>query len=359
MNTASRKLVSSLLSLPTMSFHESAIATFVRWYALGLGLSVKKDRAGNLLVSFGGGRGGITLAAHMDHPGFEVIASRGANAAVALWGKVDPKTFAGSSVVVHTAQGAFKGKIGKRPLLKKHLGRWCFSLRCGAKVSAGDFGHYDLPAAKFSRGTIVTRAADNLLSVAAILDLFTRLSARRASCPVQGLFTRGEEAGFLGAFAAMESKFIPRGNPLVVLECSSAAGGNCAMGRGPVIRAGDLASTYDPAVEVWLADAAAALQKSEPSFSYQRALLQGGRCEACVYVAEGYRTGGIALPLGNYHNQGPRGPAAEEVSARDYDNLLLLLEALVRSPMPKDPLRHRAAPLWKHYRSLKRKFLAR
>ena len=366
MDTMSKALLTSVLSLPTMSFHETAVATFVRWYSQGLGLDVAEDKAGNVLVRYaGGGKGSVTFAAHMDHPGFEVVSSKGKTAVVALWGKVAPETFSGSKVVVYTDDGAFEGRIGKKPLPKKHLGRFLFTLTASTPVAAGDFGHYDLPAMQMQKDRIVTRAADNLISVTAILDLFTRLVAGHSRANVTGLFTRGEEAGFLGAFAAMESGTIPKADPLVVLECSSAAGGNCVIGAGPVIRAGDLQSTYDPAVEVWMSDVASKIKGagigergSGKPFKYQRALLQGGRCEACVYVAEGYRTGGIAMPLGNYHNQGPRGYAAEFVSAKDYENLLTLVAALAHSPMPKDTMRARVAPIWKHYRELKRKFLA-
>ena len=293
MDKTSKVIVSSVLSLPTMSFHETAVTTFVRWYAAGLGLRVVSDRAGNLLVKYRGGRGGVTFSAHMDHPGFEVISSQGTRATVALWGKVDPKVFSGSKAIAYTAQGAVKGRIGK-PLSKKHLGRVCFPLKAKAKVAKGDFGHYDIPAVRFRGDRIFARAADNLMGVSAILDLMTRLVKRRARVNVSGLFTRGEEAGFLGAFAAMESKLIPQRHPLIVLECSSAPGGKVDIGGGPVIRTGDLQNTYDPVVDVWLQDVATGLRVNQKKFSYQRALLQGGGCEACVYSAQGYRTGALA-----------------------------------------------------------------
>ena len=31
--------------------------------------------------------------------------------------------------------------------------------------------------------------------------------------------------------------------------------------------------------------------------------MDGGTCEATVYCAEGFKSSGLALPLGNYHNQ--------------------------------------------------------
>ncbi len=356
MDNLSRALLESVVSLPTMSFHETAVAAFVRWYAASVGIAVKEDRAGNILLTHKGGRGGVTFAAHMDHPGFEVVAAKGKRATVALWGKVAPKTFAGARVRVHTDDGPIRGKISKRILKKKHEGRFTFDLSAAGRVKRGDFGAFDVVPFKISGDRISALACDNLISVAAILDLMTRFAKGKARVNVQGLFTRGEEAGFLGAFAAMESGLIPKGHPLVVLECSSAKGGGVEIGAGPVIRAGDLASTYDPEVEVWLSSVASALPASQ-GFKFQRALLQGGRCEACVYVANGYRAGGVALPLGNYHNQGARGYAAEHVSAADYDNVLKLIAALAHSPIGKGLLRAKAEPIRKHYAGLKRKLL--
>lgn len=372
MDSISRTILKSVLSLPTMSFHETAVSTFVRWYAAGIGLSVSEDRAGNLLVQYPplckgrAGRGrpqGITFAAHMDHPGFEVISSHGKKAIVAQWGKVDLKIFGGSRVIVHTEGGKVRGKIGKKPLKKKYLGRATFELKTEKPVSKGDFGAFDVPALKFSNGIIHTIAADNLISVAAVLDLLTRFAIGKPRVNVTALFTRGEEAGFLGAFAAMESKFIPKEGPLVVLECSSAKGGGVEIGGGPVVRAGDLQSTYDPEVEVWMSGVASSITTNHDSrttshdFKYQRALLQGGRCEACVYVAEGYKVGGIAMPLGNYHNQTKNGYAAEYVSERDYENYVKLLAALAHHPMKRGTMRAKVAPIWKHYRELKKKLM--
>ncbi len=78
MDGLSKTILESVLSLPTMSFHETAVSTFIRWYCAGLGLDVKEDKAGNLIVKYSG-KGGknITLTAHMDHPGFEVISAKG------------------------------------------------------------------------------------------------------------------------------------------------------------------------------------------------------------------------------------------------------------------------------------------
>jgi endoglucanase len=358
MDKSAKNLVESVLGLPTMSFFETAPATFVRCYAEGLGLEVLEDPVGNVIVNYGDKlKPGITFNAHLDHPGFEVVEAKGKTGRVALWGRVDSDCFRGAKVIIHTSEETVAGRILKGPLPEKHLGKNCFSIEAEKEIFAGDFGYYDLPAIKFSGDRIYARAADNLMSVAAILELLTRLVEKKARARVTGLFTRGEEAGFLGAFGAMENKSVSKSAPLIVLECSSASGGGVSFGDGPVIRSGDLQSTYDPSIEAWLADCAAELAKENNKFQFQRALLKGGRCEACAYIAYGYKTGGIALPLGNYHNHGPKGPAAEYVQAKDYLNMVLLMEELVKNPMKNDFLLRKTEPIRKNYLKLRKKLM--
>jgi putative aminopeptidase FrvX len=340
-----------------MSFHEEGVTTFVRWYAWGIGLSVKEDSYGNLLVYNGKKPQGPVFTAHMDHPGFEVVSTKGRKAHVVLWGKVEPEYFSGAKVIAYSNSGAHGGKVGSVVRGKKFEGRPLFSMTSKEPLTKGDYGHFDLPAVRMQGGKIYTRAADNLMGVAAILDMFTRMKSARTRAV--GLFTRGEEVGFLGAFGAIESGLIPKDASLIVLECSSASHAKVAIGDGPVIRVGDWQSSYDPGVDRWIHDVALSLaKKNKKGFQFQRELLKGGRCEACVYVAEGYRTGGIALPLGNYHNQGLKGPAPEYVSIDDYENMVKLMGELVKSNLPsKNFLRKRVEPIRKNYRKLKSKLL--
>lgn len=350
-------LIQQLLAIPTMSFHEEGIAAFVHWYALGIGLSVRRDRFGNVLVYHGARPSGVIFNAHMDHPGFEVVSSHRRAARVALWGKVDPRICQGARAVIHTATGSHRVRIGKRLQSYTAEGRPIFEVSSKHTFEQGDFGHFDLPAINMRGNLVYTRAADNLMSVAAILDFFTRLIETRFNAV--GLFTRGEEAGFLGAFGAMDGAFIPKHMPLIVLECSSASHACVDIGAGPVIRVGDWQSSYDPTIDCWIRETADTLAKKKSGFAYQRQLLPGGRCEACVYTAAGYRTGGIALPLGNYHNQGKRGPAPEFVSIADYERMVLLMMELARAPIPgKNYMMKSVEPIRKNYRRLQRKLIA-
>lgn len=352
------KLVRSVANIPTMSFREDGVATFVKFYAMALDLNTKVDKFGNVLVWRGSKPRGVTFTAHMDHPGFEVIDVKKGMATVALWGKVDPDMCVGAKAVIYTAEGPKRIRVGRREGNKKYLNRPLFSVKAEGKFSKGDFGHFDLPAFKVKGDRIETRAADNLMGVSAILDMFTRLGNKaRGVC---GLFTRGEEAGFLGAFGAMDGDIIPRESLLIVLECSSAKHAKVKIGGGPVIRVGDWQSSYDPAIDRWIHEnASAALKKLGKSFKFQRELLPGGRCEACVYIAYGYRTGGVALPLGNYHNQGPRGPAVEYVSRSDYENMVQLMMGLAKAKVPgKNFLRDQVKPIRKNFDKLKKKLMS-
>ncbi|MDD5658333.1 MAG: hypothetical protein PHF00_13865, partial [Elusimicrobia bacterium] len=102
--------------------------------------------------------------------------------------------------------------------------------------------------------------------------------------------------------------------------------------RGPVIRLGDKATCFDPNLISLLDQAAAALKKR--GVAVQRRRLTGGTCEATAYLAYGYETAGVALPLVNYHNGiGCRKIAPEMVRASDMDGCVrLLLEAVKSFP---------------------------
>lgn len=357
MDLIRKKILASILNLPTAPLNDHTVATFVRWYCLCLGLKIKEDRAGNILVTYGKGKPSVTFTAHMDHPGFEIISAYGKSGIAALYGKVNPKIFAGANVIVESKDESLNAKIDGQIKNKKYMGKPCFAIKARAKIFKGDFGYFDIPGIKFSGKMIHARAADDLMNVAAILDLFTRLVSSSSKYSACALFTRTEELGFFGAFAAIESKIISKDIPVVVLECSSAPGGKVDIGGGPVIRGGDLQSTYTPDIDVWMSNAARDLVHKDKKFKFQRALLQGGRCESCVYTAEGFRAGGIALALGNYHNHGPKGYAAEYISADDYENLIKFLAELIKKPVPKNILKKNIAPVWKNYRAWKKRFL--
>lgn len=332
-------LLKAVLKLPTAPFHEEAVSGFIRSFVKKLGLNCQQDRCGNLKVVYqnGKGRTPFVLAAHMDHPGFEVI-RRGKNPIVQLLGGVPDRYFKKAKVVVWQ---------DGRPMRSKVLGvfnekKRQYRLRLPPSVSKGAFGYFDLPAVRLRQGLIQTKAADDLINVALLLNFLQELVHRRASAHVIFIFTRAEEVGFVGTLGMIRHQFISQKSPVIVLEASSAKAGKVQIGGGPVLRVGDKASTFSHAIDLWLQQAAAGLKT-------QRALLSGGRCESTVYIAKGYQSGCLALPLGNYHNIGKKNYAMEYVSLSDYKTMLLWLGALVKAKPPKVIAQKKAAELDKFF----------
>ncbi|MDO8527589.1 MAG: M28 family peptidase [Deltaproteobacteria bacterium] len=329
------QLLKEVLSLPTAPFHEEAVMSFIQNFCKKLKLICLEDSYGNLKVIYKkGSTKPMAFAAHMDHPGFETIRG-GSKPVVELLGGVPDKYFLKAKVVFCENGHLIRGKVSKVFNKKKRQ----FLVTVPRPVAKGSFGYFDLVGVKIEKGIIYTKAADNVMSVAILLTLLKELVGRKPKTHVICLFTRAEEVGFVGAFGVIHKKFLSKKIPLVVMESSSALAGRVAIGGGPVLRVGDRFSIFSYTVDLWLKLVAEKLKKSGNGFEYQRALLPGGRCEASLYVEEGYQVGGLAFPLGNYHNIGPKNYGLEYVSLKDYQNMLKWLLTLAESPLPNEMLR--------------------
>jgi len=96
-----------------------------------------------------------------------------------------------------------------------------------------------------------------------------------------------------------------------------------------VVRVGDKVRTYDPSLTGFVSGVAEGLARRDRRFRHVRQLMSGGVCESTAYALFGYIAAGLCLPLGNYHNQGPRGRIApEQVDTGDFDSLVKLLVAV-------------------------------
>jgi endoglucanase len=215
---------------------------------------------------------------------------------------------------------------------------------------AGDPGMWDLTPGRIAPGgRLSSRACDDLVGAAAILavlEILTRAGQRGATF---GIFTRAEETGFVGCLGLVQSGALPPGTQVVGLECSPARAA-ARLGAGPVIRVGDAASVFDPELTRLLEDAAARLARADARFRFQRALMDGGRCESTAYNANGVRAGALCLALANYHNRGPRATiAAERVDWNDLEGLVALMLEAARGFGARRtyPLRQRLATLWR------------
>ena len=121
------------------------------------------------------------------------------------------------------------------------------TVEIAGSIPRGSVGMWDLPEPAIRNGKIFARACDDLAGVAAMLCCIDQLSRSAAAADGYFLFTRAEEVGFIGALAACRYKTIPANSFVVAVETSSELP-SARMGDGPILRVGDKASIFNPAV---------------------------------------------------------------------------------------------------------------
>ena len=175
---------------------------------------------------------------------------------------------------------------------------------------------FDLPDFQLQGDFIHMRAADDLAGCAGILAAIASLAETPPPGDVFAVFTRAEEVGLVGARLLAEAGGLPPETLVLSAESSRTLPG-AEMGSGPVIRVGDAGSTFSAEAEAALIRARETLGSRPDGFKVQRQLMSGGVCEASAFALQGYRTTGIAFPLGNYHNGAPDGGIQAEFIHRD------------------------------------------
>lgn len=302
------EIARQILNEPTAPFHEEAVRAKIRELLDGCaGITLSEDPFGNLIALYQGGgkQPEFAFAAHMDHPAYV------------------GREFLG---------GVPKSYRKLKPPTEKF----------------GPFRMWALSPFQVRSGRIYSRACDDLIGCACIVATLRELSEKRAKCSAYGLFTRAEEVGFVGAIQLAKHGIIPKETTIISLETSSRKGGPVKMGAGVIVRVGDRTSVFDSAGTARLLDAAKAAE-----IPHQRALMQGGTCEATAYALYGYRTAAMCVALGNYHNCGPADRIAPEfVSVDDAVAMADLCIALSRSKAadPLAALRRRLEKRMKEYR---------
>lgn len=344
---------------PAVPFHESGPAEYIAKSLKGLGVSVRRDRYGNVIARYRKAAStkvpAVALVAHMDHPGFEVVEASDSRVVARVLGGVPVCSLSSPMPVlvlmpdgrrVPALTSPFDGQppAGERYVL--------FNLPIQTPLSPSLPAVFDLPDFVLSGDTIRMRALDDLAGCAAVLAVLEHLATQGAEADVYGVFTRAEESGLYGARLLAEARTLPRKTVIVSVESSAVIPG-VAQSEGPVIRVGDAAWTFDADAEQALLAACDTVRKRRPDFKVQRALMSGGTCEATAFALTGYRTTGVAFPLGNYHNATTRiadpsgGVDAEFIRVSDFlDGVELLTEAtLAVARGDQSPIRRRLGPV--------------
>jgi len=304
-------LAQGLLECPTAPLMEECPARFILDFAAQRpSLALKRDASGNIYLGYPHKvltcPDPLVLVAHLDHPGFHVTATNRREARLTFQGGVGLAHAVVGTPVRFFKRGASKA-TGHGHLISSagtldHLQSARAKIDAG-ETEAGSYAMWDLPAYSLRDGRILTRCCDDLLGAAAALCVLDDLHRRKPrGAQVWALFTRAEEIGFYGALMAVKQRAIPKAARVISLECSQALP-HAPQGAGVIVRVGDRASLFDATLTEALRQACEQIRSVDAGFRYQRRLMDGGTCEATAFCSAGYRASGLALPLGNYHNQ--------------------------------------------------------
>lgn len=353
----------ALFACPTAPFREGAVLAWAGRQLSLHGVPHCSDPAGNLIVGVDSlpayrallrrrdSRSFPLLMAHTDHPGFHGVRWLSRSRLRITWHGGGPlRHLAGARVWLAGATDApATGRLERPRLTRNGRALQAAEVRLEQPIAAdlpatSLFGGLDFRATSWlSRGRIYTRAVDDLAGVFAIVETACRIGRQREPRWL-GLLTRAEEVGFVGAIAHLEQGWLQDARRPVVcvsLEASRHRAG-AVIGKGPVVRLGDRLSVYS-------SDAVRRLEtiaKRVLPNAHQRLLMDGGACEASATVAFGLPSIGVAVPLGNYHNQsldggqdaGPSGgPAPEFASLADLAGLLTLCHGIATARRDDDP----------------------
>ncbi len=320
-----RGLARRLLRLPTAPFHEEAVRDEVGRICREHGLGCEEDGFGNVRVTLETAAAGrpMVLAAHLDHPGFEVLGEEGEGVWRACFLGGVPDRYFRRGTGVRLYPGGVRARLGERLEGAKE-----YRLRgLGPVQEAPRFAVWDVEPFAVREGRVVARGCDDVMGCAAALATLVHLKRVRARVRVWAVLSRAEEVGFYGALALAGRGGLSRRALVVSLETSREMP-PVAMGEGPIIRVGDRSTVFDGAATRFLGEVAEEVRGEDARFKYQRALMSGGTCEATAYGEYGYQATGLCVALGNYHNCGPRGRiAAEYVSMEDVRGMVRLLAA--------------------------------
>lgn len=321
------QIAGRLLRCPVAPYYESMARAEVESICAENDLACQRDAFGNVLIRLQTApkQRPFVLAAHMDHPGFEIIRPlpRGRWLARFLGGV--PETYFKKGIPLRLMPGATPAKLGKR--LGDKLEFEIQPLATRKTAPQPQFAVWELEDYALRRQHIHARACDDLVGVAAILATLIVLKQSHAGVNVIGVISRAEEIGFRGALAVADSRQLPANSLVISLETSRELP-PAKMGQGVIIRVGDRTSIFDSQATRFLQEVAAALKRRNKSFQFQRALMYGGTCEATAYQEFGFQTAAVCVALGNYHNCAPKNKiAAEYVSLADACGMVNLLVA--------------------------------
>lgn len=358
------QLLFDLVAAPTAPFREEWVAARID-AALDriAGVETAVDRFGNRIARLRRGNPAgppLTFVAHMDHPGFIFDRDRGAGLngdrriEAIFEGIVRDAYFHGAPVRLFRGpeDDGVAGRVVEAGPYDRSVHRRRVVIEVEEPAAGAYLAMWDLPTFSVEDGTVEARVCDDLVGCAAIVQALEAL-ADLPEVDVAAVFSRAEEAGFCGVLCMLGESGLPEpldpATTFVSVEASGEIPG-IEIGGGPVIRAGDKATTFD----AQLVDRCQKLARAH-GIAARRAVMGRGTCEATVFARAGYPTGGLCVPLRNYHNMDPdsRRLVPEQIAISDMAALSRLI-ALMAAP---EAQAHAAPDLAAEFETYRRKGL--
>lgn len=346
--TRSIEILESLAQLPAAPFHEAGPAGFLIGQARALGIDVRTDDFGNVIAHYQGYKSmsdrthpPVAFVAHMDHPGYEIIEHDDNKTIARALGGVPIVSMKRTTSVVAILPDETRIPARIVPAdqaLSEDENDPLVLVEFDQKVHIDPPVPlvFDLVDFMLDGDTIRMRAADDLAGCGSTLAALERIVNGGDEVDLYAVWTRAEEGGLWGARLMAEAGTLPADTLVVSIESSPVIPG-VIQGDGPVIRTGDRMFTFDADAEQIFAIAQDTIQAKRPEFKVQRQLMSGGSCEATAFAVFGYKTTGMAFPLGNWHNAttfigDPDGDIdAEYIDVNDYLGGVELLTEAARS----------------------------
>lgn len=341
---------------PATSFHEGLVSRRIVDILDASKIDYRVDMYGNIIARVDGNLEAeseslpIAFVAHMDHPGFEVVRYEDElPIATSLGGVPLASITKGANAFYFDEKGnRFKCELEPIPGDQNEL-----LVKSSVLPPVGAPIVFALDDFSISEDILRMRAMDDLAGCAAIIASLEELKNTPSASEVYGVFTRAEEVGLIGARLLSLEKTLPQNTFVVSVETSSIIPG-VTQGEGPVIRTGDASYTFNSEAEQILIMGREAIKSSDSDFKCQRQLMSAGSCEASAFAVNGYRTTGIAFPLGNWHNatttiRDPNGGVGDEyISVYDFIGGVRLIESSARNVATRNnsplPSRYRTVP---------------
>lgn len=337
MRKESLEFLKQLVTTPSPSGFEEELQALCKDYIADHVDEVYKDVHGNQYhVKNPKGKLRIMLAGHVDEIALMVnhIDDKGFISFVPIGG-VDPSVLDGQRVVVHGAQGAVAGVIGRRAIhltdpedrgkpLKMHEMWVDIAAKDKAdaeKVAAvGDPITIDQGFLELRNDNVVARGMDDRIGAFVVLEAMRLLSKRKVSCAVYCVTTVQEEVGLRGATTSAYGCNPHAGVAVDVSHatdhpnCDNKRYGAFSLGEGPILSKG---ANINPVVAKMLADTAS--KKKIPVQMEAAPRGTGTDANAMQLSRGGVATGLLSIPNRYMHSP------VEVVNLKDVQHASTLL----------------------------------